>query len=248
MTHNISNSQLQNNNSPIRKITSSKPSPAKTSAVNTAPFSKKIITSNQYSLTKMSSSKKLQPNQIKNDGFLTEIMSEVRKITNDQEVLDKIESTLKETNKDLPNNRQDHRTLLSKDITLFRGCRPDQLAKMLVGGSAGGLPANANTGKPSEEAAKTQVGEGESLPEFTSNIGKAKSFGTGQLVVAMSIKKSNLTQGSETEAGMVCNHDAPVILVAWRPGTPYHMDPIKGDIGSLADSGHKITDETKEIT
>lgn len=96
---------------------------------------------------------------------------------------------------------------------LWRGCRPDQLAKNLVYGSAGGEPANKDAPKPSEKQAQLQVSELISLPEFTSNPGISRSFGTNNFMVAFKINNKYLAQGSGTEQGLVCANNAPVEVI-----------------------------------
>lgn len=155
---------------------------------------------------------------VKNEKLINKVMNEVFIIAKDPEMIEKIYKTLNETNKDLPKVKH---LEVGLTMTLYRGCKADQFAKMLINGSAGGEPANEYTEKPTEQAAINQVGEKESIPEFTSNYEIAKSFGRGHIVVAMSMNKKHLYQGSVTESGMVCNLDAPIKLLAWRPGPPF---------------------------
>lgn len=210
------------------------------STIKTSRVSNKILVSIE-NLPNKSTASVQKPVSIKNEGLLTEIMGEVNKIT-DQVTSNEIEAVLKETNKDLP---KVPRVQTGESMTLYRGCRPDQLAKMLVAGSAGGLPVNPNTGKPTENAAVMQVGERESIPEFTSSSGVSKSFGKANIVIAVSIKKSYLRQGSGVECGMVCNPDAPIKLLAWRPGAKFDFPVVNENSGDL--NHHKIIEE-KELS
>lgn len=109
-------------------------------------------------------------------------------------------------------------SLMAEDRILYRGCKPDQLAEMLVFDSAGGKGANPKTGKPSERKSVDQVAEKERLPEFSSSPSIAQRFSTGTLIIQCRIKKEYLYQGSNTEIGLVTNHDAPIEILKWGLG------------------------------
>jgi len=172
-----------------------------------------------------------------NKDVLNKILNEVLKITEENTAKD-IGKILKETNKDLPKEK---RVQHGNSMTLYRGCRPDQMAKILITGSAGGIPANRDTGKPTEDEALRQVGELESIPEFTSSYHVSKSFGRGQLVIAVSIEKQYLKSGSGVESGMVCKADAPITLLAWRPGPKFDFPIVHENQRTLAEKGHVIS-------
>lgn len=189
----------------------------KPSATKTSMISKKMMISNQE-ITRSSPPISTKSNQLKDDELRKLIMNEVNEITSNPEIIEKIEINLKETNKELPKiSLFQH----GDNVILYRGCKPSQLASMLVSGTAGGLSENPNPVKPSEEAALDQVGERKSLPEFTTSLGVTQSFGKGNIMTAFSMKKSHLKQGSVVESGMVCNPDTPIKLTAWREGLPF---------------------------
>lgn len=98
---------------------------------------------------------------------------------------------------------------------LYRGCDPIQLVLMIKGGSAGGLPANPNASRPSEDQVKDQVGlEGSKVgcnfPEFSRDKTIASSFSSGGFLIEVMIRSDLLTRGSGIEKGMVALHDAPI--------------------------------------
>ena len=103
-------------------------------------------------------------------------------------------------------------------VIVLRGCRADQLAKMLLHSSAGGITPDRKTLPPSEEAVKLQVGEKDSLPEFTFNPTVANRFGKGCFIVACEIKTKYLSLGSTAEQGVVCSPKAPIKFLAWKFG------------------------------
>lgn len=103
---------------------------------------------------------------------------------------------------------------------LWRGCRADQLVKMVRHHSAGGVPCDIAVNAPPYERAGAQVGESLSLPEFTSNPAIAEQFGKGIVVAVFAIPKRYLQEGSVSEQGWVCERAAPVELLAWKEGEP----------------------------
>lgn len=227
---------------PSRRTISSVKS-SKVTASKTKLFSNNIMENNK-NIINSTGKTNLNPEKVNNQGLMNEIMSEVNKIAENQETIKNISDTLKKTNKDLPKLKH---LEVGETMTVYRGCRPDQLAKMLLHGSAGGEPANESSGKPTEQAANDQVAEKKSIPEFTTNYGIAQNFGRGHIVVAMSIKKQNLYLGSVSELGVVCNPDAPIKLLAWKPGPPFEMPNTEEKKGNLSEKGHVITNDTKEI-
>lgn len=85
------------------------------------------------------------------------------------------ETMLKEKyNPDLPN--PSYIENYSPKVIVWRGCNAKQLVKMLEYGSAGGTKANRKALAPSQEKAKKQVGEQDSLPEFTFSTIVAEQF------------------------------------------------------------------------
>lgn len=112
---------------------------------------------------------------------------------------------------------------------LFRGCTPKQLQEIEENGTAGGVKEKESTAPTNEEAVK-QVGELEKLPEFTTEISKAESFGRGNVVGFFRIKHSLLVEGSGTEGGWICKNGAEVEILGWREGQELE---IRGEAVSL---------------
>jgi hypothetical protein len=109
-----------------------------------------------------------------------------------------------------------------ESVILWRGCKANQLVPMAHMGSAGGrLAPKALSPPPSGSEVIKQVGEQESLPEFTFNTAVAEGFGTGQFVAAFEIQTKYLAKGSVSEGGFVTSQEAPVKLVAWKMGRPF---------------------------
>ncbi len=107
----------------------------------------------------------------------------------------------------------------SEIVILCRGCNKKQIKGMVKNGSAGGKESpNVNAERPDEESAKKQVGEMDSLPEFTTDRGKAENFGCNTFVAIFEIDSRYLTEGSPSEKGWVCDPRAPVKLIGWKEG------------------------------
>lgn len=116
-----------------------------------------------------------------------------------------------------------------KVAIVWRGESGERLVKMMKTQTAGGSPANRETGCPSEKEIQDQVGEKGRLPEFTFRPDVAEGFGTGSFVAAFEIETRYLAQGSVSEAGVVCNTDAPVKLVGWKNGRPVEAAVASGN-------------------
>jgi len=101
---------------------------------------------------------------------------------------------------------------------LWRGLRDDQLVMMVINGSAGNQKADPNASAPSEASSILQVGEKESLPEFTTNPAIAEQFGTNHNVCVFRLRGRDLTPGSGTEAGYIVNQNAPAELILYKKG------------------------------
>lgn len=116
-----------------------------------------------------------------------------------------------------------------KVAIVWRGESGERLVRMMKTQTAGGSPSNLETGCPSEKEIHDQVGEKGRLPEFTFRQDVAEGFGTGSFVAAFEIETRYLAQGSVAEAGVVCNGDAPVKLVAWKSGRPVEAAVASGN-------------------
>lgn len=101
---------------------------------------------------------------------------------------------------------------------LYRGCHCEQLAMILVFGSAGGQAVNYQVGNPTEEEALEQVGESSRLPEFTNDKSVFTRFGTNSYCIAVKINNKYLTPGSRAENGFVALANAPVEVIGIMHG------------------------------
>jgi|GEM_PF-3391817 len=101
---------------------------------------------------------------------------------------------------------------------VWRGLNVKQLITMIQNESAGNQRADINATAPPESAVLLQVGERESLPEFTTHPGIAEQFGTNGYIGLFAIKGRFLSPGSTVEEGWVTEKNAPAELILFKEG------------------------------
>lgn len=116
-----------------------------------------------------------------------------------------------------------------KTVAICRGVNTARVRNYLEAGSAGGEPADPNTGIPTVEDTQKQVAEGRHLVEFSADLGTCDGHSSGgnHWLLFGRVGVRYLRIGSTVEQGVVALRTAPVEWTAAIDRTLVKFDKLK---------------------